>query len=73
MSCPRCRPYFAGWQSGGPIFPDADWLVVERRDWPIEGPGNMTGFDGVASCRSCGQRADFTCAIPAGFTLREIA
>jgi hypothetical protein len=67
MSCARCESYFGDWRSHGPTFPETDWLVVERRDWPIEGPGGMTGFDGVAQCRGCGQHADFSCTIPAGF------
>jgi hypothetical protein len=67
MDCPRCTPYLGDYRTHSPIFPVADLEITERRDWPIEGPGGMTGFDGVARCRTCARVIDFGCTIPEGF------
>jgi hypothetical protein len=66
--CATCSRYFDGYGSGGDIFPDEAWRVVDAFEHPVGTHGGHIGMTGVGRCRGCGRRASFTCSYGPGYT-----
>jgi hypothetical protein len=70
--CDRCPRYFGDWRSGGDVFPQSDWDILESVEHPVGTHGGSTAFDGVARCRRCGRHARFGCSYGPGYAFSAV-
>ena len=71
MACTTCQPYFAGWRSHGPTFPEGAWEIMESQEFELGTHAAVSVMEGTAKCRACGQLATFGCSMPDGYAFYE--